>query len=187
MTATTARTLDVEREEFSRRRFLAMPLAGTIAWVVVGICATFMKPFAISITLFAATGSIVYLGIFLSKLTGENFTDRTRPKNRFDALFLTTVLMSLLCYAMAIPFFLKDHTSLPLTVGILTGLMWLPLSWIIQHWIGIFHGVARTLLIVAVWYLFPGARFLAVSIVIVAMYLVTIYVLELRWRALGRP
>jgi hypothetical protein len=56
--------------------------------------------------------------------------------------------MALLVYAIAIPFFLIERTSLPLTVGILTGLMWLPFSGMIQHWVGLFHGIARTGLIV---------------------------------------
>jgi len=93
--------------------------------------------------------------------------------------------MCLLVYAIAIPFFLKDYTSLPLTVGILSGLMWVPLSWIVQHWIGLFHGITRTLLVVAAWYLFPHARFVAIPAVIVGIYLITIFVLERRWREIN--
>ncbi|MCA1768004.1 MAG: hypothetical protein LC639_07345 [Idiomarina sp.] len=62
--------------------------------------------------------------------------------------------------------------------------MWIPISWIIQHWIGIVHGVARTILVVAAWYVFPEHRFLAVSLVIVALYIFAIVVLEMRWRKL---
>ena len=97
---------------------------------------------------------------------------------------MLSVGMAVLVYAIAIPFFLVDYTSLPLTIGVLTGLMWLPISWIIQHWIGIVHGVMRTVLIVAVWYLFPEDRFLAVSLVIIGLYVFAITVLEMRWRAL---
>ncbi len=92
----------------------------------------------------------------LSRFTGENFLDKSRPKNAFDALFMLTVLMSLLVYAIAIPFFLNDYTSLPLSVGILAGLMWMPLSWIIRHWIGIAHALVRTVMVLAAWYLFPA-------------------------------
>jgi hypothetical protein len=74
-----------------------------------------------------------------------------------------------------------DHT-LPLTVGILTGLMWMPLSRIIEHWVGIFRATGRAALVVAAWYLFPEARFVAVPTVIIAVYVVTIVVLEARWR-----
>ena len=182
MTSTTTHSLDQQRELFSRRRFLAMPLAGTIAWTVVGVASLVLSPAQTVWTLYIATGFIAYLGIFISKFTGEDFLDKTKPKNTFDSLFFHSVFMSLLVYAIAIPFFMVDYTSLPLSVGILAGLMWLPLSWIIQHWIGIFHAVSRTLLLVAVYYLFPDQRFVASAVVIVVVYLITIVTLENRWR-----
>ena len=159
-----------------------MPIAGTIAWSVVGLAGLFLSPIGAVWTLFIATGSIVYLGIVISRFTGENFTDKSRPKNTFDRLFFSTIAEALLVYAIAIPFFIRDYTSLPLTVGILTGLMWVPVSWIIQHWVGVFHGVARTLLVLATWIAFPHQRFVAVPFVIVLIYLVTIVILERRWR-----
>ena len=180
--APALRTLDEQRREFARRRGLAMPLAGMVAWSVVGVAGTFLPPGPEVWVLFGATGSILLLGIFFSRLTGENFLDKQRPKNVFDDLFLRTVAMALLVYAIAIPFFQADYTSLPLSVGILSGLMWLPLSWIIEHWVGAFHTLARTALVTAVWYVFPHTRFLVVPAVIVAVYAVTIIVLEVRWR-----
>ncbi|MGH9594466.1 MAG: DUF7010 family protein, partial [Bryobacteraceae bacterium] len=111
--------------------------------------------------------------------------DKTKPKSAFDSLFLHCVAMALFVYAIAIPFFRADYTSLPLTVGILAGLMWIPLSWIIQHWVGIFHAVARTVLVTAAWYLAPHRRFVVIPAVIVAVYAVTIVILEQRWRAVN--
>lgn len=182
---TTERSLDDQRREFAARRFLAMPLAGTIAWIVAGIAGALLPPVQATWALFIATGSIVYLGLVLSRFTGENFTSRTRPKNTFDTLFLFTVGMSLLVYAIAIPFFMLDYTSLPLTVGILAGLMWMPLSWIIRHGVGLFHAITRTVLVTAAWFLFPTQRFTVIPAVIVAVYVVTIVILERRWRALA--
>lgn len=129
---------------------------------------------------------IVYLGMFISKYTGENFLDKNRPKNTFDSFFFHTVAMAVVVYAIAIPFFLIEPTSLPLSVGILAGLMWIPLSWAIQHWIGIFHTVTRTALIVALYYLFPDQRFVVIPFAIVAVYLVSIWVLEQRYQAISR-
>jgi hypothetical protein len=163
-----------------------MPLAGLIAWCVVGIGGVMLPPLLEVWLLFIVTGSIVYLGMFISRFTGEDFLDRSRPKNAFDALFLYTIGMALLVYAIAIPFFMRDYTSLPLTVGILSGLMWVPLSWILQHWIGLFHGIARTLLVLAAWYLFPHMRFVAIPAVIVGIYAITIFVLERRWRGINQ-
>lgn len=181
---TPSRSLDRQREEFSSRRFLAMPIAGTLAWIVVGSASPFLSTFGAAMVLFVATGSIAYLGMFVSRFTGENFLDKSRPRNAFDALFFHGVAQAILVYAIAIPFFLADPKSLPLTVGILTGLMWVPFSWIVQHWVGIFHAVSRTAIVVALWYLLPQHRFVAIPFAIVAVYLVTIVVLEKRWRAL---
>src|SRR5690606_2049904 len=158
-------SLDEQRFDFARRRFLATPLAGAICWTVAGLGGIFLSDFYASWLLFIATGSIVYLAMFIARFTGENFFRKGEPKNVFDKLFFHAVLASFLVYAIAIPFFLVDHSSLPLTVGILTGTMWLPFSWIIQHWIGTFHGIIRTLLIVAAWYLFPEQRFVVIPFV----------------------
>lgn len=178
----TSRTLDEQRREFAQRRGLAMPLAGAVAWTIVGVAGVFLPPGLEIWVLFGVVGSIAWLGIFFSRFTGENFLDKQRPKNVFDGLFFRTVGSAFLVYAIAIPFFRADSTSLPLSVGILSGLMWLPFSWIIGHWIGTFHALARTTLVTAAWYLFPHIRFIAVPAVIVAVYIVTIIVLETRWQ-----
>jgi len=177
---TVTRTLEQQRAEFSNQKLLAMPLAGTIVWLIIGISGIFLSQVQAVWTIFIGTGSIVYLGIFLSKFTGEDFMDKSKPKNAFDELFLLSVGMALLVYAIAIPFFMIDHTSLPMTVGILTGLMWLPLSWIIQHWIGIVHSLVRTISVVTLWYLFPSERFVFIPFCIVAIYAFTIVVLQRR-------
>ncbi len=75
---------------------------------------------------------------------------------------------------------MEDYTSLPLTVGILTGLMWLPLSWIIDHWIGLFHTITRTVSILLLWYLFPEERFIYIPIAIVVIYSISIIILQKR-------
>jgi hypothetical protein len=156
---------------------MATPLAGLIAWLIVGIAGMTMPDTIIVWVLFIATGSIVYIALLLSKFTGENFLDKNKPKNEFDKLFLFTVAQAILVYAIAIPFFLIDYTSLPLTVGILTGLMWLPFSWMIKHWIGIFHSFTRTILILLLWYILPDQRFVIIPFAIVLIYLVTIWIL----------
>jgi hypothetical protein len=179
-------SLDYQRQQFAERRFLAMPLAGLVAWLIIGLAGLWLPAPVVVWVLYISTGSIAYLGILFSKFTGENFLAKNRPKNTFDRLFFLSMGMSLLVYAIALPFFQADYTSLPLSVGILAGLMWLPLSWIIEHWVGIFHGVARTVLVLGAWLAFPQQRFVVVPLVIVGMYVVTIAVLEQRWRGLQR-
>jgi hypothetical protein len=155
-------------------------LAGLIIWALIGTTGIFFSDFIAVWAVFIGTGSIVYLGLFLSKFTGENFLDKSRPKNEFDTLFLYTAGQAILVYSIAIPFFLIDYTSLPLTVGILTGLMWLPFSWIVKHWVGIFHALIRTILVLALWYLLPEYRFIAIPFGIVLIYILTLLILNHR-------
>jgi len=174
------RTLEEQKEEFKRKKLLASPIAGLIAWLIVAISGLFFPDNITVWVLFIATGSIVYLAMGISKLTGEDYLDKSKPKNTFDTLFFLTVAQAILVYSIAIPFFIEDYTSLPLTVGILTGLMWVPLTWIIDHWVGLFHSILRTILILVLWYLFPSDRFITIPIAIVVVYILSIIILKNR-------
>lgn len=174
------RTLEQQRTEFINQKFLATPLAGLIIWTIIGLIGIVFSDFVAVWSIFIGTGSIVYLGLFLSKFTGENFLEKNKPKNEFDTLFLFTVGQAILVYSIAIPFFLVDYSSLPMTVGILTGLMWLPFSWIIKHWVGIFHTLTRIIIVLTLWYLLPESRFIAIPFAIVLIYITTIIILKNR-------
>src|SRR5690242_181699 len=71
--APTLRNLDEQRREFAQRRGLAMPLAGVVAWSIVGVAGVFLPPGPEAWVLFGATGAILYLGLLFSRFTGENF------------------------------------------------------------------------------------------------------------------
>ncbi len=180
------KTLEQYREEFKQKKLITMPLAGTIIWAVLGIMALFIPAKQMVLPLYIGTGSIFYLALFLSRFTGEKLIAKKSEMNPFDALFLYTVIMSLLCFAMAIPFSLQDYTSIPLTLGILTGLMWLPISWIIENKIGTFHALTRTVSITLAWFLFPDHRFIVIPFIIVIIYLISLFVLHKRWKKVNK-
>ncbi len=176
--------LEQQREDFKKNRFIAMPLAGTVVWALLGISAPFVSELTITWLLYIGTGAIFYLGAGLSYLTGERFFAKKQAKNSFDRLFFVGMIMSLMVFAIALPVAAIDHTTVPLSIGILAGLMWMPLSWAIEHWIGYFHTLTRTFGIVAAWYLFPDARVEAISAVIVAVYIVSLITLERRFQSI---
>ena len=165
---TTARTLDEQRAEFARSRFLAMPIAGTIAWSAIGICGGLLPVGLAAWALFIGTGTIFYLGLGIARLTGEDLLGKQGRSPFIDRLFLLTLVEAWLAFAIAIPFFLVEPTSLPLSVGILSGVMWVPFSAMLAHWIGLFHAFARTSLVLVAWYAAPSARFVVIPAVIVA-------------------
>ena len=181
-----APSLDQQHAAFVRQRFLAMPIAGTIAWAAIGAASLILQSdMARAWSVFIGTGMIFYLGLGVSRLTGEDLMGKRRESPFFDRVFFSAIVMAAAVYTIAIPFFRADPTSLPLSVGILAGLMWIPFSALVSHWVGYFHAFARSVLCVAAWYLYPTQRFLVIPIVIVAVYLVTILVLEKRYQSVN--
>jgi hypothetical protein len=87
--AQTTRSLEEQRADFANRRFLAMPLAGTVGWMAVGIAGLLLSPRGQVLTLWIATGSIFYLGILFSRLTGENFFARGDRRTHSTVSFCT--------------------------------------------------------------------------------------------------
>ncbi|MGJ8681768.1 DUF7010 family protein [Paraglaciecola sp.] len=180
----TQLTLEEQRAAFAKKRFIAMPIAGTLVWTIIGIIGLTMPDSWKVWSLWIGCGSICYLGMAISKLTGEDFFNKEIPNNAFNHLFMVGLVMALLVFAITIPFAIQDYTSAPLTVGILAGLMWMPWSWAVQHWVGYFHTISRTLLVLILWLAFPDSRFVTIPFAIVAVYLITLYVMERRYQAL---
>ena len=177
------KSLDTQLAEFRNRRFLATPLAGTIVWSLLILTGALLPPTLAVWAVFIGTGSIIYLALGLAKLTGESMKfQKGSERNFFDTLFLSAFGMCFLVYALVIPFFLQDYRSLPFAVAVLAGLMWLPVSVLLQHWVGVFHAVTRTALCTAAWFIAPEHSFVLQPVIVVAVYLVSIFALEQRWR-----
>lgn len=107
----------------------------------------------------------------------------TSSKNPLDDLLFKSVIMVSLVFAIAIPFFMVKYDSLPLTLGIFPGINYMIVGWIMRHWVGYFHAIARTLLVTAAWFLLaphPQLRFVVIPAAIVAIYIVTICALAKR-------
>ena len=175
----TDRTLRELRAEFGRSRFLAMPIAGAVAWSAAGVCGAILPERPASIALFFCMPAVFPLGLFFARFTGEDLFG-TKSRNELDSLFMLGLLMASLVWAIAIPFWMIEPSSLPLSGGILAGLMWIPFSWIIQHWVGMFHAITRTVLVMAAWFLFPDHRFVVIPAIIVVVYLISICALANR-------
>lgn len=176
------KTLDQYREEYKQKKLLAMPIAGCFTWAVLGILGTFINSQYMGLITFIGTGMIFYIALGIAKLTNEALFVKKSERNPFDNLFLSTVLMSVMGYGLVIPMTQLDNTTVPLSVGIISGLMWLPLSWTLQHPLGIIHTVTRTVSLVTLWYLFPEDRFVVLPFAIVLIYLFSIYQLYSRWQ-----
>ena len=74
-------TLEQQRAEFSSRRFLAMPLSGTICWLIAGVINIFVSAQWAALVLFIATGSIIYVAMLVARFTGEDMFKKSKTKN----------------------------------------------------------------------------------------------------------
>lgn len=175
----TDRRLSELRAEFGRSRFLAMPIAGAVAWSAAGVLGAILPANQASIALFLCLPAVFPLGLLFARFTGEDLFG-SKSQNELDSLFMLGLLMANLVWAIAIPFWMIEPSSLPLSAGILAGLMWIPFSWIIQHWVGLFHSIARTILVMAAWFVFPDHRFVVIPAVIVVIYAISIIALATR-------
>jgi hypothetical protein len=172
-------TFEEQRAEFVSSRMLALPISGAIAWLVAGISGLVFpgRTFLLSMVLFGAIGSIFYLALFIQRFTGEDLLGRKSTGNIFDRIFLAAIVQALAGFAIAIPFFMIDRTSLPLSLGVITSLMWIPLSAIINHWVGYAHFALRMVGTLALWYAFEDHRFVTIPFWTVLVYLTTLPIL----------
>lgn len=173
-------TLSQLRADFGRSRMLSLPIAGTVAWSAAGVLGAILPDAdSASIALFLCLPTIFPLALLIGRFLGED-PFGAKGQNELDGLFLQGLLMANLVWCIAIPFWMIEPSSLPLSAGVLAGLMWIPLSWILQHWVGLFHAIARSILVTLAWFLFPGHRFILIPVVIVAVYVVSIIALAAR-------
>ena len=169
-------TMDDYRQDFERtsNRSVSMPIAGAIVWAAVAVISTQVDPsFSVYILLFAS-GAIFPIALGIAAIRKENLVSSDNP---FARLMGLCVLMVNLLWAVHVPLLFRVPEFVPLSLGIGLGLHWIVYSWIVRHPVGIIHSVSRTVLIVGVWYLFPGSRLLAISVAVVLVYVVSITVM----------
>lgn len=179
------KSLEQQLIEFRSKRFLAMPLSGAIIWALIGMSSFVLSPSQQVLATFIGTGSIVYLAMAISRLTGENISfQQNSERNWFDSIFLAGVGMSFLVFAISIPLFMENYQALPFALAVQTGLMWLVFGVLAKAPVAYVHTVVRTVACVAAYLTMPQHSFWLQPLIVVLCYGFTIPVLELRYRAL---
>jgi len=172
----TIKELRIDFENLTNRS-VSMPIAGAIVWLFVALLSTqFSEKIGLLILLFSS-GAIFPIALLVSKIRHQNLLSSTNPLAK---LMGYCILMVNLLWAVHIPLFIYVPEFLVLSLGIGLGLHWVVYSWIIQHPVGIIHAVLRTVLILVAWLSFPDNRLLAVSLVIVFTYSVSIFLMLTR-------
>jgi hypothetical protein len=167
------------RLEYDRHagRSIALPIAGAIVWTVAGVAGLVLDPRTALFALLFASGLAFPLALALARRLGERILDNPSP---LAGLMGRSVLMVNLLWALHLTVIPTAPDLLPLSLGLALGLHWVVFGWVIGHWVGLAHALARTALATAAWWAFPDARVAAVAFAVVVAYAATIAVLARR-------
>lgn len=177
------KSLDQQLIEYRQLRALAMPLSGMIVWSVLFVLSFILPPSQLVLAVFIGTGSIVYLAMGVSRLTGENISFKKKAnRNWFENVFLAAVGMSFLTFGISIPFFMENYLALPFVLAIQTGLMWLVHGVIAAQKVAIVHAIVRTIACVVAFQLWPELSFQIQPLIVVLCYGFTIPIMQSHWR-----
>jgi hypothetical protein len=163
--------------EQETKRSLSMPLAGAFVWLVIAVFGCLLPENRAIVVMLFGTGLIFPVALLIARFRRENLTDRLNPLSRLMGM---SVLMVNLLWAVHLPLLLGAPRFFPLSLGIGLGIHWIVYSWIIQHPVGLIHAILRTGLIVSAWSAFPTHRLLAVPVVIVIVYLISLVLMVRR-------
>jgi len=172
-------TLEEYRNDFeiATNKSVSMPIAGAIVWFIVALLSTQFSERTGTIILLFGSGAIFPIGLLVAKIRKEDLMSSSNPLAKLMGM---SVLMVNLLWAIHIPLFLYAPEFVPMSIGIGLGIHWIIYSWIVQHPVGTIHAITRTILITIMWFAFPEQRLLAIGLVIVFVYSVSIWQMSKR-------
>ena len=88
------------------------------------ILTRFVHPFCAPKVMFVCVGMIFPLALLVGRVVHENVMARDELGN----LLFKSIMAASLFWGVVIPFFNVDHSSLPLTLGIIFGVPWMILG-----------------------------------------------------------
>lgn len=176
-------SLDQQLIEYRQKRALAMPVSGMMVWTLLFILSFILPASQMVMATFIGTGSIVYLAMGVSRLTGENISfKKSTDRNWFETVFLAAMGMSFLTFSISIPFFMENYLALPFALAVQTGLMWLVFGVLAAQKVAIVHAIVRTVACVVAFMLWPELSFQLQPLIVVACYGFSIPLMERRWK-----
>lgn len=159
-----APTLDQLRADFLAGSTNAMPLAGLIAWSLLGVAAFWLPPATIGTAALYIMMLILPLAFLLDRLRGRNLF-AGGAKDPLTRLFLSSIGG----VAVTIPLVVigadraSDPTLIVLGMAILAGVVWIPYGWAADDPVGLRHAIARALGCYAA-YAFASAEYRASAV-----------------------
>src|SRR5690625_6322900 len=84
-------SLDAQHAAFLDNKFLAMPIAGAVAWAAIGVVGA-LAPLSVAVwAVWIGTGMIFFLSLGVGRRTGEDLLRRERRPDSIEQAYLATV------------------------------------------------------------------------------------------------
>ena len=176
----TSQALDLEKHRVfvEGRSGISLPAAGALYWTILGIAGFFLSDYQWCLAALFTSGLIFPLGMLLSKPLNANlFVD-----SPLTDIWLPAFMPVFLSFGITIPAFYADMSLLPLCLAIAMSLHWSVFGWLYKKQIFLIHAIARTLIVVLIWFLLPDARFTLLPLAVGVIYMITFSWLLIRLR-----
>jgi hypothetical protein len=149
---------------------IALPAAGTLYWLALGIAGLYLKPQSWFLVAAFSSGLIFPLGILLSKPLKSNIFVSTPLSN----LIGPALISMLMFWPLAIAGSAANISFFPLALAVGMGMHWPVIGWMYGKKVFLYHGVVRAVGSTALWYIFPDLRFVIIPMFVSLVYVVSI-------------
>lgn len=172
-----AQALDQERRYFlvTSNGGIALPVAGAIYWLVLGLAGFYLKPGQWVLLAFFTSGLIFPLGLLLQKPLRANLLVKT-PLSGMIAPALMAMLLS---WPVTIAASGVNRSLAPLALAIGMSLHWPMIGWLFKSRVCLLHAVVRAVVVSGIWYTFPADRFTVLPLAVAVIYGLTVW--GLKW------
>ncbi|MBL0744364.1 DUF7010 family protein [Chryseolinea lacunae] len=153
---------------------LALPVAGFIYWLALGIAGLYVAPrFWFPLAAFTS-GLIFPLGLALAKPMKSDLMVKSALTNLLLPAFVSMLMFWPLAFAGA----RADLSFVPLAIGVGMGIHWPVIGWTYGRPLYMAHAIARTVGCTVLWYTLPDQRFVAIPFFVSAAYLATVFAIK---------
>jgi hypothetical protein len=165
--------LAAERQRFyvQTRGGVYFPIAGAFFWLALGIAGFYLSSRAWCVLVLVMAAVATPVAIFLFR----KLVARLALKSPLATLILPALLPVALSLGIAIAAFRSDLSLVPLALVIGMASHWPAVGWMFGTSIYSMHAIARVVIAVAIWLLWPEARFTWLPIAIGALYAITAF------------
>jgi len=153
---------------------LALPAAGFLYWLVLGIAGFYLSPRMWFLAAACSSGLIFPLGLLLAKPLKSDIMN----KSALTDLLLPAFVSMLMFWPLAFAGAQTNLSFVPLAIGVGMGIHWPVVGWLYGRWLYLGHAVVRAVGATELWYAFPDSRFVMVPLFVSGVYLITVFVIK---------